>query len=221
MTFRPFQRHAAGFKFLAVIVLGLGVLSMGAAPAAKQAIRILSPAKPAASSRAIPLPLLQAAQLAGMPIAQAAHCVSLSKAVSSGVSRMTMLNLRILVGQGGTHYQYKFGPAAQTNPASADGYSAPISSSKRLIQDLSGCPDGEVVLCVRGLRIVNGALAAQQPFPYATVYRWVKRQSSGAGGRCGEQAGLLLAPGFGCKGKDPGRFGQRIPGVLQSRLFGH
>ena len=43
-----------------------------------------------------------------------------------------------------------------------------------MTQDISGTPDGEVVLCLVGLRIVNGLVAGQQLFAGATTYQWLK-----------------------------------------------
>ena len=73
--------------------------------------------------------------------------------VVNKVSSQTTFNLAISVSGTGTHYRYKIGPAATTDPTNSPGTPAPIPEATRLTADISGQPDGNFWLCLQGLEL--------------------------------------------------------------------
>jgi hypothetical protein len=69
-----------------------------------------------------------------------------------------------------TTYQYKLGPSLSTICSNAIGYSADITSSTSIIENLGVYADGSMTLCVIG----KDASGNYQAYANATTYTWVK-----------------------------------------------
>ena len=73
-------------------------------------------------------------------------------------------DLAMDVSGDGTHYRYKVGPAATTNPGVLTGYSAPISKTTPVSFDLTGQAVGDYVLCLQALKLdKRGRIKTSQP----------------------------------------------------------
>jgi hypothetical protein len=118
-------------------------------------------------------------------IHQAAHPIafvttqSFLRDIQDGSSTTTQLSLNVVGIISSNFYRYKIGAQATTDCAVATGYSQPRVIARNIISDISALPDGDVVLCLQGLRVRNGQIINQQPLNRATAYRWEKIGSPG------------------------------------------
>ncbi|MBM4094643.1 MAG: hypothetical protein FJ276_35335 [Planctomycetes bacterium] len=95
--------------------------------------------------------------------------------VVNKVSCQTEFDLAINVSGTGTHYRYKVGPSATTNPGVLTGYSSPIPKTTPVSFNLTGHADVGYVLCLQGLELDRrGRIKKSQPLSEATAYYWTK-----------------------------------------------
>jgi len=95
--------------------------------------------------------------------------------VVNKVSCQTEFDLAINVSGIGTHYRYKIGPSATTNPGVLTGYSSPIAKTTPASFNLTGQADVGYVLCLQGLELDRrGRIKKSQPLSQATKYYWTK-----------------------------------------------
>jgi len=108
-------------------------------------------------------------------VATVEDCEFRNQAERRKFSSASSLRLRVRVSGKGNYYIYKMGPATFTDPARPEGYSPPLPISSPLIQNMTRLPEGQLVLCLRGVEVGRtGHVVRIQPASHATVYRWKK-----------------------------------------------
>ncbi|MFH1359331.1 MAG: hypothetical protein ABIH37_05570 [archaeon] len=97
--------------------------------------------------------------------------------IQDGESDLVFLDFDVQVRQSGNHYYYKLGMLSETDCNEIEGYSEPIHSSQNIVEDISLLPDGDVRLCLLGVKVKGDVIVYGQGLDNPTVYEWYKDTS--------------------------------------------